>query len=146
VPPLRDRPEDIPLFCEHFLTKFASQHGRDVDGIHPDAREALLQHSWPGNVRELEHVLERSVIVSTGKLITIDDLPEALRQVQVSTASPGVNVAQHTLAEIERLAIVQALERTHGNKRAAADMLGVYRPTLYGKLKKHKLGEYGRRD
>ena len=143
IPPLRDRPEDIPLLCQHFLTKFAKEHQREIQNISSDALEAMMNHWWPGNVRELEHVLERAVIVAAGKEITRADLPEPLRQ-----ASPAPVVAQdeaagsQTLAEIERLTILRALERTNWNKRAAADLLGVYRPTLYGKLKKYKLGEY----
>ncbi len=142
IPPLRDRPEDIPLLCEHFLTKFAKQHGRDVRAIHPVAQEALLRHAWPGNVRELEHVIERAVIVAEGKEILSDDLPDVVDQAPPVGSVPRSDRGL-TLAEIERQAIVQTLERTNGNKRAAASILGVYRPTLYGKLKKYKLGEYG---
>jgi DNA-binding NtrC family response regulator len=143
IPPLRDRPEDIPLLCEHFLMKFAKQHGRDVRAIHPLAQEALLRHGWPGNVRELEHVIERAVIIAEGKEILSDDLPDVVDQAQPVGSAPAAERGQFTLAEIERQAIVQTLERTNGNKRAAASILGVYRPTLYGKLKKYKLGEYG---
>jgi DNA-binding NtrC family response regulator len=142
IPPLRSRPEDISLFCDHFLAKFARQHERAVRGIRPDAQEALLRYSWPGNVRELEHVLERSVIVASGNEITIQDLPDIFQRPQRLPTSQDATVGQFTLAEIERLAILQALERTNGNKRAAASILGVYRPTLYGKLRKYKLGDY----
>jgi DNA-binding NtrC family response regulator len=141
IPPLRDRPEDIPLLCEHFLTKFAKRHERDVRSIHPVAQEALLRHSWPGNVRELEHVVERAVIVAEGPEIVLNDLPDIMDQPTLGQA-PTADQAQLTLAEIERQAILQTLERTNGNKRAAASILGVYRPTLYGKLRKYKLGEY----
>ena len=144
IPPLRERPEDISLFCEYFLAKFARQHERAVHGIHSAARDALLRYNWPGNVRELEHVLERSVIVAAGGEITLQDLPEVFQHRHGPPAPRDAIVGQFTLAEIERLAILQALERTHGNKRAAASILGVYRPTLYGKLRKYKLGEYGK--
>ena len=143
IPPLRDRPEDIPLLCEHFLAKFAKQHGRDVRMIHAKAQGALLRHRWPGNVRELEHVIERAVIVAEGKEIQIADLPDMEDHLPIELASPAADGGQLTLAEIERQAILQTLERTNGNKRAAASLLGVYRPTLYGKLRKYKLGEYG---
>ena len=144
IPPLRERPEDIPLLCEHFLTRFARQHQRDVRTLHPAAHEALLRHGWPGNVRELEHVLERAVIVAEGREILIGDLPDILDQpASAWESAPAADHGQLTLAEIERQAIVQTLERTKGNKRAAASILGVYRPTLYGKLKKYKLGDYG---
>ncbi len=75
IPPLRERLEDIPLLCEHFLARFAKQHQRDVRTIHPVAQKALLRHGWPGNVRELEHMVERAVIVAEGKEILVDDLP-----------------------------------------------------------------------
>ncbi len=143
IPALRERPEDIPLLCEHFLTKFARQHERDVRRIHPAAQEALMRHGWPGNVRELEHVLERAVIVAEGTDIGSADLPD-LAEVRPSVAPTvaGVTPGQLTLADTERMAILQALEQTNGNKRAAADILGIYRPTLYGKMKKYKLGDY----
>jgi len=86
----------------------------------------------------------RTVIVATGEEVTLQDLPDIFQQPQRSPAPRDALVGQLTLAEIERLAILQALERTKGNKRAAASMLGVYRPTLYGKLRKYKLGEYGK--
>ena len=142
IPPLRERPEDIPLLCEHFLTRFAKRHERDVRTIHPVAQDALLRHGWPGNVRELEHVLERAVIVAEGTEIVMNDLPDTLGQ-PASAPARMADQGQLTLAEIERQAILQTLERTNGNKRAAASILGVYRPTLYGKLRKYKLGEYG---
>ena len=143
IPPLRDRPEDIPLLCEHFLLKFAKRHDRDIRSIHPVAQDALLRHAWPGNVRELEHVIERAVIVAEGAEIQTADLPDILEQPVPGQQAPSADHAQLTLAEIERQAILQTLERTNGNKRAAASILGVYRPTLYGKLRKYKLGEYG---
>ena len=148
IPPLRDRPEDIPLLSEHFLTTFAKRHGRDVRTIHPVAQEALLRHAWPGNVRELEHVIERAVIVAEGAAILAEHLADEVTDGPVpeqpsTEGAPAADHGQLTLAEIERQAILQTLERTNGNKRAAASILGVYRPTLYGKLKKYKLGEYG---
>jgi DNA-binding NtrC family response regulator len=148
IPPLRERPEDIPLLSEHFLTTFATRHGRDVRTIHPAAEEALLRHAWPGNVRELEHVIERAVIVAEGAAILTEHLPDEVTdgpvpEQRLTEGAPSADPGQLTLAEIERQAIVQTLERTNGNKRAAASILGVYRPTLYGKLKKYKLGEYG---
>ncbi len=148
IPPLRERPEDIPLLSEHFLTTFAGRHGRDVRTIHPAAQEALLRHPWPGNVRELEHVIERAVIVAEGAEILTEHLPDDVPEVpvpeeQLTEAAPAAEHGQLTLAEIEKRAILQTLERTNGNKRAAASILGVYRPTLYGKLKKYKLGEIG---
>lgn len=143
IPPLRDRPEDITPLCEHFVAKFATQHKRGVRAVGPAAREALVRHPWPGNVRELEHAVERAVIVAKGEEITTDDISEVLDQPNAPAVAAEIIPGRLTLAEIERLAILQTLERTKGNKRAAASILGIYRPTLYGKLKKYKLAEHG---
>jgi transcriptional regulator of acetoin/glycerol metabolism len=100
-----------------------------------------VRYAWPGNVRELEHVIERAVIVGQHPVITPADLPAAIRGARPSDTSAFVIPPNHTLAEIEKLAILQALERTRWNKRAAATSLGMYRPTFYNKLRKYKLYE-----
>ena len=76
VPPLRERPDDIPLLAEHFRVVCAEKHNREVKAFEPEARRLLVRHPWPGNVRELEHVVERAVIVGEGELIRVGDLPE----------------------------------------------------------------------
>jgi DNA-binding NtrC family response regulator len=142
IPPLRDRTEDILLLADHFLSRFSSQHQRKIQSIKPDAAKALLRYRWPGNVRELEHVIERAVIVAEGTDVTVDDLPPSVRDSErIPNQSGFVIPPHHTLEEIEKLAILQTLERTRGNKRKAASILGVYRPTLYNKLKKYNLME-----
>ena len=142
IPALRDRTEDILLLAEHFLDRFSGQHQRNIRAIRPDATKALLRYRWPGNVRELEHVIERAVIVAEGTDITLDDLPTAIRDAERLPNQAGFVIPpHHTLEEIEKLAILQTLERTRGNKRKAASILGVYRPTLYNKLKKYNLFE-----
>jgi DNA-binding NtrC family response regulator len=136
VPPLRDRPEDILLLATHFLERFARRYGRRALALDDGARDLLLRHEWRGNVRELEHALERAVIVARGPRVRADHLPESLhvpRRHPASDSAPPIM----PLAELERLAIVRTLEHTRGNKRAAAAILGVYRPTLYSKLKKY---------
>ncbi len=140
IPPLRERPEDIPLLAEHFVEKYASRHGRAVEQCTPEAMRLLQRYRWPGNVRELEHAIERAVIVAAGSALTPGDLPTALHEAEGATPSAAFSIPpHHTLEEIERLAIIQTLERTRGNKRAAASILGVYRPTLYSKLRKYKI-------
>ena len=139
IPALRERTTDIPLLAQYFLEKYAARHQREVTGIHPDAMRVLQRHRWPGNVRELEHVLERAVIVTTEAQIQAADLPAALRDAEPDPDHGDGIPAHHTLEEIERMAILRTLERTHWNKRAAATILGVYRPTLYSKLKKYNL-------
>jgi DNA-binding NtrC family response regulator len=142
IPPLRDRPEDVPLLAEHFLEKFNGKHRRSVESIHPEALRVLLRYRWPGNVRELEHMIERAVIVTEGAQITVDDLSPVVRTTERQPSSSTFTIPpHHTLAEIEKLAILQTLERTSWNKRKAAHILGVYRPTLYSKLRKYHLSE-----
>jgi DNA-binding NtrC family response regulator len=141
VPPLRERPDDIPLLAEHFRVVCAEKHNRDVKAFDPEARRLLVRHTWPGNVRELEHVVERAVIVGEGDMIRVGDLPEGIRSGSPTPHTTFNIPPDHTLAELERMAIVQTLERTRWNKRAAAHSLGMYRPTLYSKLKKYKIYE-----
>jgi DNA-binding NtrC family response regulator len=143
VSPLRERTEDIPLLCEHFLEKFRTQYQRNVRGIAAPAYHVLIRHRWPGNVRELENVIERGVLVSKGPEITVEDLPDSVRQ--DAPASAEFALPPHrTLAEIEKMAIVQTLQRTNWNKQEAAQILGLYRPTLYSKMKKHAIEDMSR--
>jgi DNA-binding NtrC family response regulator len=138
VPPLRDRREDIPLIAEACLARFREQYKRPVEGFSLEAYRAIVDYAWPGNVRELEHAVERAVIVASGPEITPQDLPEVLTR--PDTTPEGARGPKFlTLAELERVTILRALERTSGNKRAAAALLGLYRPTLYSKLRKHGL-------
>jgi DNA-binding NtrC family response regulator len=137
VPPLRERVEDLPLLCEHFLAKYRRRHGRQVKGIVPAAYHLLIKHRWPGNVRELENAIERGVLVAKGAEVTVADLPEQVRAETPPAPAEFALPPGRTLAEIERMAIVQTLERTHWNKQEAAHTLGLYRPTLYSKLRKH---------
>jgi DNA-binding NtrC family response regulator len=139
IPPLRDRREDIPILVKAFFDRYRARHARPVDGIEPEAYRRLLAYSWPGNVRELQHALERAVLVSRTRSITIDDLPDTLQQGETEV-KPGVapaDVPAGSLEEIERASIVKALESTRWNKQAAAAMLGLRRPTLYSKMRKH---------
>jgi transcriptional regulator with PAS, ATPase and Fis domain len=135
LPPLRERTADIPLLAKSFLDRFRARHGRDVEAIDPESYRRLLAHRWPGNVRELEHAIERAVLVARGREITLADLPEALQMTPVSTdidaPPPG------SLEEIERVSIVRALETSGWNKQAAAHILGLRRPTLYSKMRRH---------
>jgi transcriptional regulator with PAS, ATPase and Fis domain len=142
VPPLRARTGDIPLLCDHFLDKYRRRYQIGVKTISPAAYAQLKKNRWPGNVRELEHAIERAMLVCKGTEITPGDLPESLR----GDASDRTAVAippPRTLAEIEKFAILQTLNSTNWNKRKAAKVLGVYRPTLYNKMKKHGIQKAG---
>jgi len=134
IPPLRDRTEDIPLLADHFLRMYASKHGKPVEGFAPDAMQAMVNHAWPGNVRELENAVERAVVLTRSSLVGAADLPPELRdpkaghgrQITVSVGTP--------LGEVERRMILETLKFTRGDKRLAADLLGIATRTIYRKL------------
>ncbi len=143
VPPLRERTEDIPLLCDHFIDKFRQRYQKNVKSLAPSVYHLLIRNRWPGNVRELENAIERAILVAKGSEITVGDLPESIRE--ESTSSTDFVVPPHrTLAEIEKMAILQTLQRTNWNKQEAAQILGLYRPTLYSKMKKHDIRDAGK--
>ena len=138
VPPLRERTEDLPLLCAHFLEKFNNRYQKNVKGISPAAYHLLIRFRWPGNVRELENAIERAVLVAKSPDVQPQDLPDSIRGDGMAEDTFTVP-PHHTLAEIERMAVLQTLQRTNWNKQEAAQILGLYRPTLYSKIKKHHI-------
>jgi DNA-binding NtrC family response regulator len=140
LPPLRERPEDIPSLVEHFMQKFASQTKRKLDGIEQDALAALMNHRWPGNVRELEHTIERAVLLGTESKIGLKDLSSRLAA-PPDGRSPVAEAASkaYTLKDLEREYIMRVMENTGGNKTETAKILGVDRTTLYRKLEEYKV-------
>ena len=130
--------EDLPLLCAHFLEKFNSRYQKNVKGISPAAYHLLIRFRWPGNVRELENAIERAVLVAKSPDVQPQDLPDSIRGDAVAEDAFTVP-PHHTLAEIERMAVLQTLQRTNWNKQEAAQILGLYRPTLYSKIKKHHI-------
>ncbi len=138
MPPLRERLEDLAPLTQHFIRVFNERHDRQIRGATPEAYQRLMRHHWPGNVRELENVIERGVLVARGTEIEADDLPDTLSEAAPSVETVRDGIPTHlTLAEIERLAILQTLQRTQWNKQEAAQLLGLYRPTLYSKMKRY---------
>jgi two-component system response regulator AtoC len=142
VPPLRERREDLPMLVRAFLERYRAKHQRTIDAIEPEAYRRLLGYAWPGNVRELQHALERAVLVAHGREITLADLPESLQHGGeggiAGTIAPS-EVPAGSLEEIERASILKALDSTRWNKQAAAALLGLRRPTLYSKMRKHNI-------
>jgi DNA-binding NtrC family response regulator len=134
IPPLRERAEDVGELVRQLLTRFAERHGKRVDGIGADAYRALLGYAWPGNVRELENAIERAVLVAGEAEITVSDLPEVVTRARQTLGASALNLARQ-----ERQAILQALEATSWNKLHAARLLGLHRPTLYSKMRKHDI-------
>ncbi len=130
LPSLRERSEDIPLLADHFLRKYAAENNKPICRISPEAMEVLLHYSWPGNVRELENVLERAGTLCRSNIILPGDLPRRL-QVEPSPAAPVNLPSRIPLSELEKLYIQKVLEETGGNKKRAADILGIDRRTLY---------------
>jgi len=132
VPPLRDRPGDLPLLVEHFLAKHATAAGRaSPPTLAPEALEALKRFPFPGNVRELEHVIERAVTLSKRPAILLEDLSEEIRH-HAPERLP-------TLEEVEKAHISKVLRETAGNRQAAAEILGIDRTTLWRKIKQYGL-------
>jgi DNA-binding NtrC family response regulator len=141
VPPLRDRSEDIQLLTEHFLHMYAQKYDRSIAGVSQAAYQRLFGHSWPGNVRELQNVIERAVLLAKGNRIEPVDLPFDNGSLpEGSPAGVAWEVPPNmTLEDIERLVIEKTLQRTGGNKQAAANLLGIYRPRLYSKIRKYNI-------
>ncbi len=141
VPPLRDRSEDIQLLTEHFLHMYAQKYDRQIGGVSQAAYQRLFGHAWPGNVRELQNVIERAVLLAKGNRVEPVDLPfDNGALPEGSPAGAGWDVPPNmTLEDIERLVIEKTLQRTSGNKQAAANLLGIYRPRLYSKIRKYNI-------
>ena len=149
LPPLRKRPEDIPLLIAHFLKEFSEKNNKPVEDITPDALEILTAYQWPGNVRELRNVVERMVVLSRSPRLTVRDLPAALRgaaQTEFPKAAvhlkgeSGTSPAE-TMADAERIMIYATLKQHNGNRTLAAEQLGISRRTLQRKLKDYRASE-----
>ena len=141
VPPLRERTEDIQLLAEHFMRLYARKYGRQITGIAQAAYERLFAHHWPGNVRELQNVMERAVLLAKTNKIEPIDLPfdNGTRPEKAVQGAAWDVPPNMTLEDIEKLVIERTLQRTGGNKQAAATLLGIYRPRLYSKIRKYKI-------
>jgi DNA-binding NtrC family response regulator len=142
VPPLRKRKQDIPLLIAAFVRQFAQQLGKPEPDISPEAFQKLLDYSWPGNVRELQNAIEYAVVLARQGMIGVKELPTeiqlppALQQTEIA-GLPRSGV--QSLDDVERTAIIQALAECHGNKKKAAELLGIQRPTLYNKMKRYAI-------
>ena len=145
LPPLSQRREDIPILTERFVSRFAAEMGKDVVGLTPDAMKALQQYDFPGNVRELENVIERAVALAGARAIGLGDLSV---EISGQAASPGPSLLRlpesgcdldAVLGEVERRLLLEALDRTGGVRKAAANLLGITFRSLRYRLGKHAL-------
>jgi two-component system response regulator HydG len=135
VPPLRERMDDVPILAMHFLKKYAAREGVGGSGITDEAMNVLLSYGWPGNVRELENAIERAVVLGRADELRPQDLPPQVHR-RGDDERPLIP-AHLSLEEIEKLAIVQALRLTGGNKSEAAERLGIHRTSLYDKMRRY---------
>ena len=141
VPPLRERRADIPLLVDHFLRRYAREHHREVYEASEEAMMNLMGRDWPGNVRELRNVVERAVLLGAGSVVSVGDIPCALKSAAPLTA-PGrlfsLPEKRNDIDELEQDCVTQALERNGGNQARAGQLLGLtrhqvmYRMKMYG--------------
>jgi transcriptional regulator with PAS, ATPase and Fis domain len=136
VPPLRERPDDVPLLVRHFLDRYSSEHGRNVTGLSEQAWEALQVHTWPGNVRELENEIERAVVMTpNGEEIAASLLSDELRNPSGMASDGGAGLREYR-RQAERRMILATLRRHGWNVSAAARDLGFSRVGLTKKMKR----------
>jgi transcriptional regulator with PAS, ATPase and Fis domain len=136
VPPLRERPADIPLLITHFLTRLSPVHGKSGAALDPAAEQLLASYAWPGNVRELKNAIEHALVFGKEQLLASGDFPQVVRAAGERSGSVG---ALRSLEEIESEAIKATLEATHYKIGRAAEVLGISRKTLLEKRKKYGL-------
>jgi DNA-binding NtrC family response regulator len=137
IPPLRNRREDIPLLANHLVERISHEVRKEITDISGSALKVLLSYDWPGNVRELENSLERAIVTCRNHVLTESDFAF----LATAKAQKGWTVpAGMTLQEIEKQAIIATLDRTQGNIKEAAGMLGIDRSTLYDKIKRYEIG------
>lgn len=137
LPPLRNRAEDIPLLADSFFRKMRLKSGKDIDGIREDTMDILMRHPWPGNVRELRSALEYAFVTCHANMIYPNHLPDTIlkqRSPQTSTKQTTFNIR-----EIERLELLEALEKAHGNQSQAAKTLGISRVTVWNRMKRFNI-------
>jgi two-component system response regulator HydG len=138
VPSLRVRGNDVLFLAQHFLQQFSQQTGKKVVGLSQPVAEKLMAYSWPGNIRELQNCIERAVAFTRFDELTVDDLPEKIRNYRATDVDiPGVGLHEVlTIDEVERRYITRVLKQLDGNKTMAAELLGLDRRTLYRKLER----------
>lgn len=143
VPPLRQRKDDLPLLIEHFIRKNNLKMGTTIRGLNPEAKKLFLDHGWPGNVRELENTIERAMVLAEGEWITEQEVPDRIKKSdQVFFEDLGTHDLSIKKAEryIEEMLIRRALERTGGNRTAAAKLLELSHRALLYKVKEYGIG------
>jgi DNA-binding NtrC family response regulator len=143
LPPLRERKEDIPPLVATFVKSFAQQLGKAEPSISPEAFQKLLDYGWPGNVRELQNAVEYAVVLARQDQISVKELPSEVQLPiplqKTERAARQTSGPARSLYAMERNAILDALAQCHGNKKKAAELLGIQRPTLYNKMRRYEI-------
>src|SRR5687768_4051064 len=139
LPPLRDRPDDIPILVDHFLRDIATSKGTPPRRISPEVMRRFQSYRWQGNVRELRNVLEQMMVLAEGEVLTERDLPDQIAESATSAPNPSEIPTGLTMDELEKLAITKALDQCAGNRTHAANRLGISVRTLQRKLQQYKL-------
>jgi len=134
LPALRERKEDIPVLCQHFLNKYNLKEGKKIGRFSPDAMQALMDYEWPGNVRQLENAISHAVILAQGEIIRRRHLPRFLKD-------SDEDVLPTSLAETEKRLIQRVLKEANWNKHEAARRLRVSRSTLYSKIRRYRISQ-----
>jgi DNA-binding NtrC family response regulator len=137
MPPLRERKDDIPLLIKHYIDLFAKETGKNIKDIDYEAMQALLAYDWPGNIRELRNTIERAIVLVDGEVITIHDLTDKFRTLDIEGVS--TSSLRQALDHFEMEYVRRSLAENKGNKEATAVKLGIDLATLYRKLKKLKI-------
>ncbi|MDZ8118382.1 sigma-54-dependent transcriptional regulator [Pontiella agarivorans] len=138
LPPLRERQDDILLLLNHYLAVFNEENTKQIEGFTPAAYELLAAYDWPGNIRELRNLVERMVVLARGKVLDVSDIPAQVREKARGGGEVKVD-AELTVDEMEKRMIIQALEKTGGNRTKAAEKLGISRRTLHRKLNQYEI-------
>ncbi|MCX7045815.1 MAG: sigma-54 dependent transcriptional regulator [Candidatus Sumerlaeota bacterium] len=160
LPPLRVRLEDIPLLTGHFIERFRTEFAKRVTGVDENVLKVFMQYEWPGNLREMENAIQRAMVMATGEIIQLHDLPDSLQKAAAlimgtEPPKPAVEIDEHLLADfsiplaakvamaadrIERAVIELALAKTGGKREETADLIGMSRKSLYNKMQKMGIG------
>ena len=130
-----DPPADPPL-TEYFMEKYNEKNNKHLTGITPRAKDLLLNHPWPGNVRELENLIERAIVLSFGDIIDLADIDPFIGHREAGAGPIGNDL---NLEDMEKSAIVEALKRTGGSLKDAAELLGIHRNTIRLKISKYNI-------
>lgn len=149
IPPLRERTEDIPFLSRHFIAQFNKKFFLNIKGLSPEALNILTQYPWPGNIRELENTIERAMVLGSGDIITVNELPSHMLienesgsqpvKTQFSEMSEDNKNLNNVITDVEKTLLEDALRRTGGHREKTAQLLGISRRTLQYKLKKYEM-------